>query len=155
MSSYYEVLGIAPDATLTDIKKAYRNLARVYHPDTGDTSDTLQFVAITEAYQTLIDEELRAVYDRQLKAQHARDAYDAARDRVAHAAAVGRSRQELRPFYWMLIGFVLFFFLMLIALAVIMVEYGPERVQVEDPNSTNWIMEGDAGGYVCRCERGA
>ncbi len=143
MPTYYELLGIPVDATPPEIKRAYRQLARQYHPDSGNTTDSVQFVAITEAYQTLIDENLRAVYDRQLKVQQAQAAYDRARDMVAQRSTQ-RERHELRPFYWMLIGFVIFFFIMLIALAIIMIEYGPERVRMQnEPNSVNWIIESE------------
>lgn len=149
MASYYELLGIAPDAELPDIKRAYRQLARQYHPDGGQHTDTDQFLLIAEAYQTLIDDNLRAAYDRQLRVEAARDAYNTARTQVAMQAAI-QSRKELRPFYYMLIGFVFFFFLMLIALAFIMLEFGPERVRVApEPNSMNTTIEIVDERYIC------
>jgi molecular chaperone DnaJ len=63
---YYEVLGIAKDASEAEIKKSYRQLARQYHPDAnpGDPSAVERFKEITEAYEVLSDAEKRARYDR-------------------------------------------------------------------------------------------
>jgi molecular chaperone DnaJ len=62
---YYEVLGVRRDASANEIHKAYRRLARQYHPDVNKSPDAEeQFKEINEAYQVLSDEEKRAVYDR-------------------------------------------------------------------------------------------
>jgi curved DNA-binding protein CbpA len=63
---YYALLGITPDATLADIKKAYRNLARKYHPDRNNSApdSTARFRDITEAYDALTDPSRRQAYDR-------------------------------------------------------------------------------------------
>ena len=61
---YYKVLGVTKDSNLDDIKKAYRKLARKYHPDLSKTKATeSQFKEIAEAYATLKDPEKRAAYD--------------------------------------------------------------------------------------------
>ena len=67
---YYEVLGIPRDATITQIKKAYRKLALKYHPDRnpGDKEAEEMFKRINEAYGVLGDEEKRALYDHYGKA---------------------------------------------------------------------------------------
>jgi molecular chaperone DnaJ len=66
---YYEVLGVARDATETDIKKAFRRLARELHPDVNSGPDAEdQFKEAAEAYEVLSDSERRATYDR-----HGRD----------------------------------------------------------------------------------
>lgn len=63
---YYEVLGISRDATPDDIKKAYRQLAKRYHPDVNpsDKTNEEKFKGINEAYQVLTDPEKRSLYDR-------------------------------------------------------------------------------------------
>lgn len=62
---YYEVLGISRSATQQEIKKAYRQLARRYHPDVSDVTDAeARFKEINEAYEVLSDPEKRATYDR-------------------------------------------------------------------------------------------
>ncbi|MGH9320438.1 MAG: DnaJ domain-containing protein [Vicinamibacteria bacterium] len=62
--SYYEILGLSPDASDTDIKAAYRRLALRYHPDSGNPGDVARFREIQEAYETLSDSERRRAYDR-------------------------------------------------------------------------------------------
>jgi curved DNA-binding protein CbpA len=62
---YYAVLGVARDVTSVDIKKAYRRLAKQYHPDVNHDSDAAErFRELTEAYDTLIDPDRRSRYDR-------------------------------------------------------------------------------------------
>lgn len=63
---YYEVLGINRSATETEIKKAYRKLARQCHPDAnpGDPTAEEKFKEINEAYEVLSDPEKRARYDK-------------------------------------------------------------------------------------------
>lgn len=61
---YYEMLGVDRNASLADIKKAYRKLAHKYHPDVANTADAEEkFKDIAEAYATLKDPEKRAAYD--------------------------------------------------------------------------------------------
>lgn len=62
---YYEVLGIQKDATEQDIKKAYRRLAKKYHPDVNkEKGSDLKFKEVQEAYEVLSDATKRASYDR-------------------------------------------------------------------------------------------
>lgn len=62
---YYEVLGVAKDASADDIKKSFRKLAVKYHPDRnqGDTTAEEKFKEINEAYAVLSDVEKRKKYD--------------------------------------------------------------------------------------------
>jgi DnaJ-class molecular chaperone len=65
-SDYYEVLGVARDATPEAIKKAYRVMARRHHPDVnpGDKTAEKKFKEVQQAYDILSDPEKRALYDR-------------------------------------------------------------------------------------------
>ncbi len=65
LPDYYAILGVTPDATLSQIKKVYRKLARQHHPDTnpGDCKAAERFKAITEAYEVLTDPGRRKAYD--------------------------------------------------------------------------------------------
>lgn len=63
---YYEVLGVEKNASETEIKKAFRKLARQYHPDVnpGDKSAEDKFKEVNEAYEVLSDSDKRARYDQ-------------------------------------------------------------------------------------------
>jgi hypothetical protein len=63
---YYAILGVSRDATLRQIKAAYRKLAKWHHPDAcpGDPDAATRFRLITEAYETLSDPLRRTIYDR-------------------------------------------------------------------------------------------
>ena len=78
---YYEVLGIKRDAKPEEIKKAYRRLARKYHPDVnpGDKASEERFKLTTEAHDVLSDPKKRKVYDR----------FGEYSDNLANAAARG------------------------------------------------------------------
>src|SRR5437660_10102879 len=63
---YYEVLGVARTATDVEITKAYRGLAKKYHPDQNPGDDTVvaKYHEVQEAYEVLRDPQRRQVYDR-------------------------------------------------------------------------------------------
>src|SRR5207237_2337661 len=63
---YYQTLGVKKDAKADEIKKAYRRMARKYHPDVnpGDKASEDRFKQVQEAYDVLSDEKKRKVFDR-------------------------------------------------------------------------------------------
>ncbi|KAK4782544.1 hypothetical protein SAY86_016646 [Trapa natans] len=69
-ASFYELLGIAETGTLPEIKQAYKQLARKYHPDVSPPDRveefTQRFIRVQEAYETLSDPRRRALYDRDM-----------------------------------------------------------------------------------------
>lgn len=80
--NYYQILGLPSDASPAQIKEVYRDLARAYHPDSNFYSEILEqgpsieqiaiFKIITAAYNTLIDPNRRADYDRLLASEKGR-----------------------------------------------------------------------------------
>lgn len=67
-SSFYDVLGLRPNASVQDIRRAYRDLSKLYHPDTTELESaiaTSKFQTLNEAYATLSSPEKRLTYDYQ------------------------------------------------------------------------------------------
>src|SRR5256885_9695277 len=62
---FYEVLGVSRSATDDEVKKAFRRLAKQYHPDANkEQGADARFIEINEAYEVLSDQQKRAAYDR-------------------------------------------------------------------------------------------
>jgi curved DNA-binding protein CbpA len=86
--NYYRRLGVARDANMTEIRRAYRRLARRHHPDRNPEADgSERFRALAEAYEVLNDPARRARYDRTLQ--------PSARRAVPHPQSVPRGVLEL------------------------------------------------------------
>jgi len=64
IKNFYKQLGLNKNATITEIKSAYRLLAKKYHPDTG--GDKEKFLALQLAWETLSDPQKKAIYDKSL-----------------------------------------------------------------------------------------
>jgi len=68
MRTYYQILGVTETADLMEIKKAFRDLAKLFHPDKNPNKDSqVHFIAVTEAYQVLSDSKMRSIYDSRLR----------------------------------------------------------------------------------------
>jgi molecular chaperone DnaJ len=66
MRDYYDVLGVAPGAGADEIKRAYRQLARRYHPDISGGERGAAFLEVSRAYEVLRDPERKRSYDANL-----------------------------------------------------------------------------------------
>jgi molecular chaperone DnaJ len=71
VTNYYKILGIRQSASKSEVKSAYRKLARLRHPDVNGGSEKAarEFALLSKAYRVLIDPQERAYYDEQLTAQ--------------------------------------------------------------------------------------
>jgi len=68
VETYYDILGVSPEATPEEVRAAYRKLVKQYHPDINPDPDAQErFIAIQQAYETLIDPDARARYDLALR----------------------------------------------------------------------------------------
>src|SRR5687768_764500 len=93
----YKLLGLHRDASLAEIKKAYRQLAKQHHPDRtqNNPQDTEIFKAVAVAFATLSNPQKRAEYDRLLAARERRST----RTRTQRArAAASEPRRQASPF---------------------------------------------------------
>ncbi len=74
MIDYYKILGVKPSASKSEVKSAYRKLARVRHPDLngGSESSAKEFALLSKAYHVLMDPQERAYYDEKLSAERNR-----------------------------------------------------------------------------------
>ncbi|MFI5148734.1 MAG: J domain-containing protein [Bacteroidia bacterium] len=68
MQDYYKILGLEPGSDLESIHKAYRQLAKVYHPDLNNSEQANAFfILLNEAYTTLSDPHKKLLYDNQFQ----------------------------------------------------------------------------------------
>lgn len=95
--THYQVLQVSPSASLQDIKKAYRKLALLHHPDRNPPEQkeesTLQFRLVNEAYQVLSDPDQRAQYDADLQSGFGRFGSSGG------GGGGGQTQQHYRPRY--------------------------------------------------------
>src|SRR5215470_6851967 len=87
MPDYYKILEVSPAATLAEIKRSYRRLARLHHPDLNQQARDTHIKRLNEAYKVLRDPARRAAYD----AQRAEE-----RRRVAARAELRRQQEQAK-----------------------------------------------------------
>ena len=102
MLDYYAILEVSTSATTSEIKKSYRRLARLHHPDLNQDARDTQIKRLNEAYEVLRDAKKRAAYDRQRKEKQ---------QRVEAEVAFKRRQQQIKREHEMtwvegIIGFV-------------------------------------------------
>ena len=101
MQDYYAILEVSSSANATEIKKSYRRLARLHHPDLNQNARDTHIKRLNEAYEVLRDPKKRAVYDAQQRELQ----------RQAEALAAIKRRQQVKrepEMTWVegIIGFV-------------------------------------------------
>ncbi len=95
---YYEILGLPREATLTHIKRRYKQLVRKYHPDVASDKQTAHrlFLQIQEAYETLSDPVRRRAYDESLNQKSQANTYNPSASATApQAGATNKSASQL------------------------------------------------------------
>ena len=102
MLDYYAILEVSSSATSTEIKKSYRRLARLHHPDLNQDARDIHIKRLNEAYEVLRDPKKRAVYDLQRREKQ---------QRAEAQAAFKRRQQQIKrepKMTWVegIIGFV-------------------------------------------------
>ncbi|UTW62095.1 DnaJ domain-containing protein [bacterium SCSIO 12741] len=129
---YYRILGVTPEASLEEIKKAYRILARQYHPDSSNDPGTREkFIEVTLAYERILERRKRPLSYRiqskktiRKKVRKARKSRIHPRDRAAGYSELNyqrykkkssayKSPEELKFYKWFY--YVAFFFITLFA----------------------------------------
>ena len=86
VTNYYKVLGVKPNASRSEVKSAYRKLARLRHPDVNGGSENAarEFALLSKAYRVLTDPQERVYHDQQLAAQSS-DSYSILHSDNRHA----------------------------------------------------------------------
>jgi DnaJ-class molecular chaperone len=96
---YYRILGVPRDAPLSVIKRAYRRLARLHHPDVSAGGPPDDFHEVQAAYETLADAERRRRYDESLSVNEDRDVspFEPLAWSFVRSPAAGDLRRPVRP----------------------------------------------------------
>lgn len=100
LKTHYQVLGVNQESTLEDIKKSYRRLAKLYHPDKnkGDPDAEKKFIEVSSAYEVLSDEAQREEYDSFLNTGRRNGRSGGKTGSAAYAQSGGWAAQDLSNF---------------------------------------------------------
>lgn len=97
-TDYYSLLGLQPDSSVEEIKKAYRRMARLYHPDMNPAEDAKDiFISITEAYEFLLANHDKVKTDQQAY-QEAMEDWRKYRQHKSHRRAAAYARSSYSTF---------------------------------------------------------
>lgn len=100
MKNYYKILNVSNDANSAEIKKAYKELVKIWHPDVCSKPNAHEmFVEISEAYEILSDEQSRAEYDMLLNNSYANNQRNEKYNRNQYSDIYGKSRQYTNQQY--------------------------------------------------------
>jgi curved DNA-binding protein CbpA len=102
MPDYYAILEVSPDATAAEIRRSYRRLARLHHPDLNQQALDIHIKRLNKAYEVLRDPLKRAAYDQQRAEEKRRAAARAALRRQQEQA----SREPKMTWAEGIVGFV-------------------------------------------------
>ncbi|UJF32221.1 J domain-containing protein [Paenibacillus hexagrammi] len=89
MKTSYDILGVSPNASQEEIKKAYRKLAKQHHPDAngGSAESQQRFMEISEAYKAVGDEASRHSYDQKFRQNAQGESRGAGEERASRSSA--------------------------------------------------------------------
>lgn len=94
---FYRVLGVARNASVSAIRRAYRRLAKQYHPESGPAASREAFRKLQLAYETLSDAERRQHYDETLEHVEGEDVFGALSWSFVRGPAAGDLRRPVQP----------------------------------------------------------